>query len=145
MTAVNCPAAEDAPDSADSAGAEREARAWASSFRLDPSLVGPVAAVAAALPEAVRRDLLDDPNFVLSDYEHGTAGSVPVGSPSAGRPGRAVALRRSLSGRPWAFVHWLIAHEFAHAHLRNAGRHPGEDPERAADALAAEWGFPRPG
>ena len=135
MPAVNSPA--DCEDD--------EARAWAGSFGLDAALVGPVAAVVSALPEHVRRDLVDDPNFRLSDYEHGTAGVVPVGSPAAGRPGRAVALRRSLARRSPEFVHWLIAHEFAHAHLRNAGRHPGEDPERAADALAADWGFPRPG
>jgi hypothetical protein len=39
----------------------------------------------------------------------------------------------------------VIAHELAHAHLRNQGRFPGDDPEHAADALAAGWGFPRPG
>jgi hypothetical protein len=38
----------------------------------------------------------------------------------------------------------VIAHELAHAHLRNGGRHPEEDPEHAADSLAADWGFPRP-
>ncbi|MFQ5827779.1 MAG: hypothetical protein ACE5JD_01295 [Candidatus Methylomirabilia bacterium] len=41
-------------------------------------------------------------------------------------------------------VQYVIADEFAHALLWNRGRHPGEDPEIAADSLAAEWGFPRP-
>jgi Zn-dependent peptidase ImmA (M78 family) len=41
-------------------------------------------------------------------------------------------------------VQYVIAHELAHAHLRNGGRWEGDDPERAADALAAEWGFTRP-
>jgi hypothetical protein len=41
-------------------------------------------------------------------------------------------------------VRWVIAHELAHAHLRNGGRWLGDDPEHAADALAAGWGFPRP-
>ena len=117
---------------------------WVGTFALHAALVGPVARVTAALPEAVRRDLLDDPNFVLSDYEPGTVATFVVGRPTAGRPGRAVVLKRTLRHRPENFVHWLIAHEFAHAHLRNGGRFPGEDPERAADALAADWGFPRP-
>jgi hypothetical protein len=43
-----------------------------------------------------------------------------------------------------SFVRWVIAHELAHAHLRNCGRWEGDDPEHAADDLAARWGFPRP-
>ena len=42
------------------------------------------------------------------------------------------------------FANKMIAHELAHAYLRHAGRHPDEDPEFAADSLAAAWGFPRP-
>ena len=59
-------------------------------------------------------------------------------------PGRAVVLKRTLCSRHETFVRWVIAHELAHAHLRNAGRWPGDDPERAADALAQRWGFPKP-
>jgi hypothetical protein len=69
---------------------------------------------------------------------------VPVASPRRNRPARSVVLKRTLRHRPLAFVRWLIAHEVAHAHLRHGGRWPGEDPEHAADALAADWGFPRP-
>ncbi len=57
---------------------------------------------------------------------------------------RLVALERSLAVRSRAFAHYVIAHEFAHALLWNRGRHLGEDPEVAADSLAAAWGFPRP-
>jgi len=53
-------------------------------------------------------------------------------------------LKRTLRLRPQPFVRYVIAHELAHAHLRNRGRWEAEDPEHAADALAAEWGFPRP-
>lgn len=60
------------------------------------------------------------------------------------RASRLVALERSLTARSRAFAHYVIAHEFAHALLRNRGRHPGEDPEVAADSLAAAWGFRRP-
>ena len=55
-----------------------------------------------------------------------------------------VVLKRTLCRRPIEFVRWVIAHELAHAHLRNGGRWAGDDPERAADALAAGWGFPKP-
>jgi len=55
-----------------------------------------------------------------------------------------VALERSLTARPRAFAHYVIAHELAHALLWNLGRPPGEDPEVASDSLAAAWGFPRP-
>jgi hypothetical protein len=71
---------------------------------------------------------------------------VPVRLPRgySGSGGRSVVLKRTLTRRPLPFVRYVIAHELAHAHLRNAGRFPGEDPEHAADALAAEWGFPKP-
>ena len=64
--------------------------------------------------------------------------------PWAARSSRSVVLKRTLRRGPTDFVRYVIAHELAHAHLRNGGRYPGEDPEAAADALAAEWGFPRP-
>ena len=98
------------------------------------------------LPGHVRDDFVADPGFVLSDYEPhtGVAVHVVVGAPRRNAAGRSVLLKRTLRRRPEAFVRYVIAHELAHAHLRNAGRWPGDDPERAADALAAEWGFPRP-
>jgi hypothetical protein len=43
-----------------------------------------------------------------------------------------------------AFAHYVIAHEFAHAYLRNGGWNEITDREEAADALAASWGFRRP-
>ena len=120
---------------------------WLSRFGLDESLVGHVACVFARLPGPVREDFVADPAFVLSDYEPrpGAAVHVVVGAPRRNAAGRSVLLKRTLRRRPEAFVRYVIAHELAHAHLRNAGRWPGDDPEHAADALAAEWGFPRPG
>jgi hypothetical protein len=69
---------------------------------------------------------------------------VPVKAPTRSGAARSVVLKRTLTRRPAAFARWLIAHEIAHAHLRNGGRWPGDDPEHAADALASTWGFPRP-
>jgi hypothetical protein len=120
---------------------------WLSRFELDAFLFAHVAAVLAALPRHVRDDFLGDPSFLLFDYEPlaGVVAHVPVGLPGRSRAGRSVVLKRTLRRRPEPFVRYVIAHELAHAHLRNAGRWPGEDPESAADALAEEWGFPRPG
>jgi hypothetical protein len=117
-----------------------------SAFSLHTELRSHVQAVMVELPPVVLVDLLDDPAFTLSDYDPGAGRvfHVPVGLPVRGRPGRSVVLKRTVLRRPEAFVRWVIAHELAHAHLRNAGRFPGEDPEHAADALASEWGFPKP-
>ena len=119
---------------------------WLSGFKLDAFLQGHVAAVLAALPEEVRTALMADPAFRLSDYDgiRGETFFVPFASPSIGKPARSVVLKRTLKTRPPDFVRYVIAHELAHAHLNNAGRFPGEDPEIAADSLAADWGFPKP-
>lgn len=112
----------------------------------EPALIAGLEAVAAALPAGVRQDLAEDPGFFVCDVEAtpGQALSVPVAGPGVGRPGRCVVLKRSLARRESAFIRWVIAHELAHAYLGNRGRTEAEDPEAAADALAAAWGFPRP-
>jgi hypothetical protein len=118
---------------------------WLSGFQLDEWIRDHVAIVIATLPPLVRDDLMGDPSFVLHDYDPTQRGTlIPVGIPLRGRPGRSVSLKRTLCRRPVDFVRWVIAHELAHAHLRNAGRWAHDDPETAADALAADWGFPKP-
>ena len=119
---------------------------WLSGFSLDSFLHRHVADVVAGLPPAVREDLMGDPSFCVCDYEPGpgVVMQVPVGLPARKRASRSVVLKRTLRFRSEPFIRWLIAHELAHAHLRHGGRVPGEDPEHAADALAADWGFPRP-
>ena len=118
---------------------------WLARFELDAFLNGHVADVLGALPPHVRDDFVSDPSFVLFDYEPGLGVThVHVGLPGRRGAGRSVVLKRTLRRRPEPFVRYVIAHELAHAHLRNAGRWPGEDPELAADALAEAWGFPRP-
>ena len=119
---------------------------WLNGFTLDDVLRGHAARVIGGLPPHVRDDFVGDPGFVMCDYEPaaGAMTLVPVAPPRRNAAGRSVVLKRTLRRRPEAFVRYVIAHELAHAHLRNAGRWPGEDPERAADALAAEWGHPRP-
>ena len=123
---------------------------WLVRFGLDEFLHQEVAGVLGTLPHHVRDDFVGDPAFTLVDYEPGPnrVMHVPVGLPrgrgTQGGASRSVVFKRTLVRRPLPFVRYVIAHELAHAHLRNAGRFPGEDPEHAADALAAEWGFPRP-
>jgi hypothetical protein len=119
---------------------------WLRPFNLDASLHAHTAEVVASLPPNVRDDFMDDPAFTMCDYEPrvGTVFHVPVKLPTRRRTSRSVVLKRTLRSRPESFVRWVIAHELAHAHLRNGGRYPGDDPEHAADALAAGWGFPRP-
>jgi hypothetical protein len=119
---------------------------WLVRFRLDPFVHRYVALVLAEIPGSVRDDLMSDPSFHLFDYEPrpGVTMNVPMRLPEKNRASRSVVLKRTLRHRSEPFVKWLIAHEFAHAHLRHGIRFPGEDPESAADALAAEWGFPKP-
>jgi hypothetical protein len=119
---------------------------WLLRFGLDEALHGHVETVITALPDVIRGDFLQDQSFLICDYEPGpgVVAHVPVGIPARGRGSRSVVLKRTLRRRPTDFVQYVIAHELAHAHLRNGGRFPGDDPETAADALAAEWGFPRP-
>ncbi len=114
---------------------------WLRTFDLDAFLQPHVAAVVSALPHPVRDDLMTDASFKLCDFEPGPAvtAHIPISL-----PGRSVALKRTLRHRSVGFVRYVIAHELAHAHLWNRGRFPGEDPELAADALAAAWGFPKP-
>ena len=122
---------------------------WLRSFSLEASLHAHTAEVLQSLPAPVLADFMEDPAFSMCDYEPGMASGycVPmklIGTAGRLSAGRAVVLKRTLLRRPTEFVRWVIAHELAHAHLRNAGRWPGDDPEHAADALAGEWGFPRP-
>ena len=114
---------------------------WLTRFELHDTIHPHVASVLSSLPDPILHDFVTDPGFVLCDYEPGPNRMMHV---PVRLGGRTVILKRTLHSRPQGFIRWVIAHELAHAHLRNAGRFPGEDPERAADALAANWGFPKP-
>jgi hypothetical protein len=123
-----------------------EIDAWLRAFPLDTWIKDHVAAVIEKLPGEVRADIMNDPEFVVHDYDPGpnVMLHVPMRFTTSGRPGRSIVLKRTIKRRPIPFVRWLIAHELAHAYLRHEGRGTSEDPEQAADALAAEWGFPKP-
>jgi Zn-dependent protease with chaperone function len=119
---------------------------WLWEFPLDGWIRDHVAAVVESLPDDVREDLMGDPEFVVCDFDPGphVVMQVPVRFSSGGKPGRSIVIKRTIKRRPVPFVRWVIAHELAHAYLRHGGRWPDEDPEHAADSLAAAWGFPKP-
>lgn len=99
------------------------------------------------LPVEVQRDFLDDPRFHIATENYVPGKGWTLWMPSPGPmefSSRCVVLRRRLAERSEAFAHYVIAHEFAHAHLRNGGWGAITDIEEAADALAASWGFERP-
>jgi len=100
-----------------------------------------------ALPDHVQRDFLDDPRFRISidNYVPGKGWTLWMATPGPiGSGSRCVVLRLKLSHCSEAFAHYVIAHEFAHAFLRNGPWGDILDVEEAADALAASWGFCRP-
>jgi len=104
-------------------------------------------AVLGAIPQQVVQDLLEDPRFriALDDFVPGQGRTVWLPCPAGGgRGSRCVVLKRRLGKCPEAFAHYVIAHELAHAYLRNGAWGDIADPEQAADALASNWGFSRP-
>ncbi len=106
-----------------------------------------LATVLGAMPQHVTRDLLEDPRFriALDDFVPGRGRTVWLSCPApGGRGSRCVVLKRRLGECSEAFAHYVIAHELAHAYLRNGPWGAIADPEQAADALASSWGFSRP-
>lgn len=105
-----------------------------------------VRVVLQRLPKPVVDDLLHDASFHISleNYIPGEGWSLWMAMPDANGSGsRAVVLRRRLNDCREDFALYVIAHEFAHAHLHNRGWGEYTDPEQAADALAESWGFPK--
>jgi hypothetical protein len=116
--------------------------AFADSARLKERLV----TVLQALPPEVQRDFLDDPRFRITKLSmEANSGGTLLALPTAdGRGSRCVVLKQRLAECSEAFGLYVIAHELAHAYLHNGSWGEFADPEEAADALAASWGFRRP-
>ena len=109
-----------------------------------PELQRRITEVLQTLPNDVQQDFFDDPRFGMDidNYEPGEGWSFFM--PTPGPPGqgsRRVVLRPKLEKSSEEFAKYIIAHEFAHAFLRNGGWGEITDIEEAADALAASWGF----
>lgn len=121
--------------------------AFLESFTEHRCLQARVEHVLCALPEEIQQDFLDDTTFrvTLEDYtpENGWRMFMECPSPAT-RMSRCVVLRSRLDSADESFALYIIAHEFAHAFLRNGGWGEISDAEDAADALADHWGFPKP-
>lgn len=116
-------------------------------FSEHPRLQAHVSTVLSRLPELIRSDFSDDPLFqiTLEDYSQQQGWRLFMVCPSTTTSvSRCVVLRRKLEDATEEFAQYVIAHEFAHAYLRNGGWGEITDIEEAADALAASWGFQRP-
>ncbi|MCI0692246.1 hypothetical protein L0337_09620 [candidate division KSB1 bacterium] len=112
-----------------------------------PILRQRISAVLESLPTEVVQDILNDGRFTMVVYDprNGPQTNFHIPLPGVGDEGsRMIAWKVSLAEAPLDFANYVIAHEFAHAYLRNRGRTHDEDPEDAADALAAEWGYDKP-
>jgi hypothetical protein len=117
-------------------------------FQNLPPLDGRVDQVLRALPGEILREFEQDPRFRMSVDDHDPARGRSVWLASPGVPGsgsRCVVLKPALARGPEAFALYIIAHELAHAYLRNGGCGDISDAEAADDAVAASWGFHRPG
>lgn len=116
-------------------------------FRRLPVLQTRLVSVLESLPEEVQQDFLLDDRFRISvdNYERGKGSTVLMAAPGAyAEKSRSVILRPLLNDCEEAFALYVIAHEFAHAFLRNGPWGEIKDVEQAADALASHWGYDRP-
>lgn len=121
--------------------------AYTAPFAEHPVLQRRVLHVLKALPPHVQDDFLHDSRFrvEIDNYVPGQGWSFLMPAPGAsGQGSRCVILRTKLADALEVFAHYVIAHEFAHAYLRNGGWGLITDNEEAADSLAASWGFARP-
>ena len=112
-----------------------------------PTLRERVASVLESLPSEVQQDFLNDPRFTVSpdNYVPGEGSQVFMAPPGPmGDGARSIVLKPLLGDCSEAFAHYVIAHEFAHAFLRNGPWGEITDVEDAANSLAASWGYPWP-
>ena len=101
--------------------------------------------VLSALPCEVQSDFIDDPRFYIRPLTRKSSCETLLAFPAPdGSVSRCVVLKKRLATCSLAFGLYVIAHELAHAYLRNGPWQQFVDPEEAADALAASWGFDKP-
>ena len=117
---------------------------WVAFEETDP-LRTRVHRVLSALPCEVQSDFIDDPRFYIRPLTRKSSCETLLAFPAPdGSVSRCVVLKKRLATCSLAFGLYVIAHELAHAYLRNGPWQQFADPEEAADALAASWGFDKP-
>ncbi len=115
------------------------------SFDLTDPLRDRLYLVLAALPSEVQRDFIEDDRFCIRPLSREKSCETLLALPAPdGSGSRCVVLKKRLASCSQAFGLYVIAHELAHAYLRNGSWQQFTDPEEAADALAASWGFDKP-
>lgn len=110
-----------------------------------PVLQARLVRVFTSLPQEVIDDFHQDERFTMSLDDFSPLRGRRVWLPSPGMLGqetRVVVLKSRLDACDESFALYIIAHELAHAYLRNEGWGEIKDREQAADALAASWGYP---
>ncbi|TWT54478.1 hypothetical protein Pla22_21250 [Rubripirellula amarantea] len=113
----------------------------------DQLLYGRVRDVLTQLPAEVIEDFSEDPRFSITKLQQNASGkqTLWMALPSHdGKGSRCVVLKARLASCDLKFSRYIIAHELAHAYLRNGVWREHTDIEDAADALAAHWGFEKP-
>ncbi|MEM7783689.1 MAG: hypothetical protein AAF939_19190 [Planctomycetota bacterium] len=115
------------------------------SFRAYPNLDRRIREVFASLPDEVKDDFSTDTCFrvTLDDYQPGKGRVVVMPDLNPNGSSRCVVLKPRLERCSEGFSKYIIAHEFAHSFLHNGGWGEIVDPEAAADAMAAHWGYPK--
>ncbi len=112
-----------------------------------PRLRATLERVLESLPTSIQEDFLSDSSFhvTLENFVPGEGSKLFMPCPvSIQAVSRQVVLRPKLEKASEKFALYVVAHEFAHAYLRNGGWQEYTDREEAADALAASWGYSRP-
>ena len=116
-------------------------------FAQDDPLRVRLVEVLRRLPQDVIVDFASDDRFTIIKFSQrwGEKLTLCMALPSPdGSGSRCVVLKERLATCELGFGLYVIAHELAHAHLRNGAWGQYTDIEEAADALAAHWGFQRP-
>lgn len=129
-----------------SSGGNRTVESLVVGLQEHPAIAQRLATVLHSLPDEVVEDFLSDDTFTIQPERVTKAKSTTMfmACPTGRNVSRCVILREKLTGAKQDFAHYVIAHELAHAFLRNGGWGEIADREEAADALAAHWGYARP-
>lgn len=133
-------------DSSMDAGTARGIESLAEGLREYPGISRRLMNILRSLPGEVLSDFISDATFRIEPERvtEGQRTTMFMACPTGRNISRCVILRAKLEHAKADFANYVIAHELAHAYLRNGGWQEFTDREEAADALAKHWGYPKP-